>query len=129
MPRRRCWPGAGPSRPSTSGGATRRPRSRSGKRCGRSPPTGGRPNSRERAEQGVGGRSQRLSGEHWDKFKRALARPESCAYLDRLHSRVEALPVSAEVEEAVVLSEGVGQKPGLVAGGGEKAGVMRGLLL
>jgi hypothetical protein len=86
-------------------------------------------NSRERAERSVSELSERLSGEHWDKFKRALMRPESYAYLDRLHSKVEALPVSAEVKEAVVRSEGVRQNPELVAGEGAKAGAMRGLLL
>ena len=86
-------------------------------------------NSRERAERSVSELSGRLPGEHWDKFKRALARPESYAYLDRLHSKVEALPVSAEVKEAVVRSEGVRQNPELVAGEGAKQGVMRGLLL
>jgi hypothetical protein len=86
-------------------------------------------NSRERAEQSVTELSQRLSGEHWDKFKRALARPESYAYLGRLQARVEALPVSAEVKEAVVLSEGIRQKPELVSGEGAKQGVMRGLVL
>jgi hypothetical protein len=86
-------------------------------------------NSRQRAERSVSELSERLSGEQWDKFKRALARPESYAYLDRLRSKVEALPVSAEVKEAVVRSEGVRQKPELVAGEGIKQGVMRGLLL
>jgi hypothetical protein len=86
-------------------------------------------NSRQRAEQIVSGLSEQLSGEQWDKFKRMLARPESYAYLDRLHSKVEALPVSEEVREAVVLCEGVRQKPELVAGEGVKQGVMRGLLL
>lgn len=86
-------------------------------------------NSRQRAEQTVNGLSGRLSGENWDKFKRMLARPESYSYLDRLHSKVEALPVNAEVKEAVVLCEGVRRKPELVAGEGTKQGVMRGLLL
>src|SRR5206468_3584479 len=82
-----------------------------------------------RAEQSVSGLSGRLSGEQWDKFKRMLARPESYAYLDRLHSKVEALPVSQEVREAVVQSEGIRQKPELVSGDGAKQGVMRGLLV
>jgi hypothetical protein len=86
-------------------------------------------NSRQRAEQIVCGLSGRLSGEQWDKFKRMLARPESYAYLDRLRAKVEALPVSAEVKEAAVLSEGVRQNPELVAGEGARQGVMRGLLL
>jgi len=86
-------------------------------------------NSRERAEQSVSGLSQRLSGEHWDKFERMLGRPQSYTYLDRLHAKVEALPVSAEVREAVVQGEGIRQNPELVTGEGEKQGVMRGLLL
>jgi len=86
-------------------------------------------NSRQRAEQSVNELSQRLSGEQWDKFKRALCRPETHAYLDRLHGKVEALPVSAEVRDAVVLCEGVRQNPQLVAGEWVKQGVMRGLML
>jgi hypothetical protein len=86
-------------------------------------------NSRQRAFQRVKELLPLLSGEQWGKFSRALLRPESYAYLDRLQAKVEALPVSAEVKEAVVLSEGVRQNPGLAAGEGAKAGLMRGLLL
>jgi hypothetical protein len=87
-------------------------------------------NSRQRAEQRVKELLPLLSGEEqWGKFSRALLRPESYAYLDRLHSKVEALPVSAEVKEAVVRSEGVRQNPQLAAGEGAKQGVMRGLLI
>lgn len=86
-------------------------------------------NSRQRAEQKVKELLPLLSGEQWGKFQRALCREESYAYLDRLHSKVEALPVGPEVKEAVVLSEGIRQKPELVAGEGVKQGVMRGLLL
>jgi hypothetical protein len=86
-------------------------------------------NSRQRAEQKVKELLPLLSGEQWGKFERALCREESYAYLDRLHAKVEALPLSAEVKEAVVRSEGVRQKPELVAGEGAKQGVMRGLLL
>jgi hypothetical protein len=71
----------------------------------------------------------RLQGEQWDKFKRALLRPESYAYLDRLHNKVEALPLSAEVKAAVVQSEAVRQNPQQLAGEGAKQGVMRGMLL
>jgi hypothetical protein len=86
-------------------------------------------NSRQRAEQRVKELLPLLSGEQWDKFERALRQPESYAYLDRLHAKVEALPVSAEVRGAVVQSEGIRQKPELTAGEGAKAGVMRGLLV
>lgn len=86
-------------------------------------------NSRQRAERSVKELSQRLSGEHWDKFKRALARPESYAYLDRLQAKVEALQLSQEVKEAVVLGEAARQNPELIQGEGARQGVMRGLLL
>jgi len=86
-------------------------------------------NGRQQAEQTVKGLSERLSGEQWDKFKRLLGRPPSYSYLERLQAKVEALPVSAEVKEAVVLSEGVRQNPELVKGEGAKQAVMRGLLL
>jgi hypothetical protein len=61
--------------------------------------------------------------------KRLLLQPETYAYLDRLKRRSEALPVSPEVREAVVRSEGIRQDPQLVAGGGPKRAVLRGLLL
>ena len=86
-------------------------------------------NSRQRAEQRVKELLARLPGEQWDKFRRALLRPESYAYLDRLQAKAEALPVSAEVREAVVQSEGARQNPELATGEGTKQAVMRGLLL
>lgn len=86
-------------------------------------------NTRQRAEQRIKELLPRLSGKQWDKFARALQCRESYAYLDRLQAKVEALPVSAEVREAVVASEAIRQKPELVRGEGEKQGVMRGLLV
>jgi hypothetical protein len=86
-------------------------------------------NSRQKAEQKIKELLARLSGEQWDKFKRFLSRQESYSYLDRLHGKVEALAVSAEVREAVVQSEGIRQNPQLVTGEGAKQGVMRGLLV
>src|SRR5262249_18383157 len=46
-----------------------------------------------------------------------------------LQAKVEALPVSAELREAAVLSEAVRQDPELAQGEGAKQGTMRGLLL
>jgi hypothetical protein len=86
-------------------------------------------NTREKAEQTVDAASARLVGEHWDKFKRLLRQPQTYAYLDRLESQIEALPVSAEVKEAVVRSEGIRQNPELVQGEEQRQGVMRGLLV
>jgi hypothetical protein len=86
-------------------------------------------NSRQRAVQAVAAALPMLSGEHWDKFKRLLLRPETYAYLDRLHGKIEASPLSQEVRGAVVRSEGIRQNPQLTQGEGPRQGVMRGLLV
>ena len=86
-------------------------------------------NTRGKAEQAIEAVLPQRVGEHWGKFERMLRQPQTYAYLDRLESRIEALPVSAEVKEAVVRSEGIGQNPELVQGEGQQQGVMRGLLV
>lgn len=58
-----------------------------------------------------------------------MRQPQTNAYLGRLERRIEALPVSAEVKEALVRSEGIRQNPELVQGEGQQQGVMRGLLV
>jgi hypothetical protein len=86
-------------------------------------------NTRQRAAQTVGALLPSLPGEHWDKFKRQLQRPESYSYLERLHRQIQALPVAAAVTEAVVRSVGVEQNPELVRGESPGAGVRRALLV
>src|SRR5262245_3153169 len=58
-----------------------------------------------------------------------LLRPETYTYLDRLQGQIEALPVSQEVREAVVASEGIKQNPQLLQGEGPRPGALRGLLV
>lgn len=89
----------------------------------------GEVNTREKARQRVEQLLEHLPGEHWDKFKRQVQRRETYAYLDRLQETIEALPVSSEVKEAVVPSEGIRHHPELLQGEGAKAGAMRGVLL
>jgi hypothetical protein len=86
-------------------------------------------NTSQEARQRVEELLPQLPGGQWDKFKRQVRRPETYTYWDRLAGKIDALPVGAEVKEAVVQSEGVGQNPGLVQGGGGQQAVMRGLLL
>jgi len=86
-------------------------------------------NSREKTRQRVESLLGQLPGEHWDKFKRQMRRSETYAYLDRLQETIKALPVTEEVREAVVQSEGIRHNPQLVQGEGAKAGAMRGVLL
>lgn len=86
-------------------------------------------NTRRNAEEVVGAALPMLSGQHWEKFTRLLLCPQTYTYLDRLHSKVEGLPVAQEVREAVVRSEGIRHNPQLTQGEGSDQGVMRGLLL
>jgi hypothetical protein len=86
-------------------------------------------NTRQQAEPRVKELLARLSGEQWDKFKRLLSQPESYSYLDRLQAKVQTLPVSAAVREAVVLSAAVRQNPELASGEGSRQALMRGLLV
>jgi hypothetical protein len=89
----------------------------------------GEVNSRERAEQAVRAALPQLAGEHCDKFKRLLRQPETYTYLERLQSRLEALPTPEEVREAVVASEGIRQNPERARGEGPRQGALRGLLV
>jgi hypothetical protein len=89
----------------------------------------GEPNSPQRAAAAVEALAAQLHGEQWDKFKRQLRQPETYSYLGRLKEKIEASPVSAEVKEAVVKSEGSRQNPQLVQGDGPRQAVRRGLLL
>jgi hypothetical protein len=84
---------------------------------------------REQVVATVEALASQLQGEQWDKFKRQLQQPETYTYLDRLQGKIEALPVSAEVREAVVQSEGIRHNPQLVQGEGQRQSVMRGVVL
>lgn len=86
-------------------------------------------NSTDKARQQVEQLLPQLPGEQWDKFIRQVRRRETYAYLDRLQETIEALPVSPEVREAVVQSEGIRHNPELLQGEGAKAGAMRGVLV
>jgi hypothetical protein len=86
-------------------------------------------NSRERAVAAVAALLPQLRGEQWDKFKRWLRQPETYTYLERLKGKIAELPLSPEVREAVVRSEGIRQDPSLVAGEGPRQAALRGLLV
>jgi hypothetical protein len=86
-------------------------------------------NSRQKAEQAVEALLPPLLGEQWDKFKRLLRRRETYSYLDRLEVQIQALPVSEEVREAAVRSEGLRQAPEQTQGAGPRAAALRGLLV
>ena len=73
--------------------------------------------------------SNHWTGSSGPSSNRRCVGPETYAYLDRLKGKSEELPVSVAVREAVVQSEGIRRHPELVQGEGQRAGVLRGLLL
>ncbi len=70
-----------------------------------------------------------LSGREWSKVRRQLGRPELLTFLDRAQAGVAALPLAAEVRQAVVRVEGLRRHPEALTGEGASAGAMRGILL
>jgi hypothetical protein len=89
----------------------------------------GKLNTRELSKQAVDAVLPELSGELWGKFRRCLEQEESYAYLDGVEAQIAGLKMSEDLREAVVGSEGVRQNPALVEGEGERACVLRGLLV
>ena len=54
-------------------------------------------NSRPRAEAEAAAALAELTGPEWTRAKRRLAQPETFTFLDRVHQRLAALPLAAEV--------------------------------
>jgi hypothetical protein len=85
--------------------------------------------TRAQAEATVAAAVPVLTGEHWDKTRAALTRPELWTYLDRAHEQLAALPVSAELRRAALRVEGARRRPGALSGEGSSAAAVRALVL
>jgi hypothetical protein len=86
-------------------------------------------NTRARAEGIIATALPALADPEWAKTRRALARPQLLAFLDRTHEQLAALPLSAAVREAAVQAEGLRQRPEGLQGEGPSAATLRGVLL
>ncbi len=86
-------------------------------------------NTRARAEGIIATALPALADPEWAKTRRALARPQLLAFLDRTHEQLAALPLSAAVREAAVQAEGLRQRPEGWQGEGLSAATLRGVLL
>jgi hypothetical protein len=86
-------------------------------------------NTRARAEGIIATALPTLADPEWAKTRRALARPQLLAFLDRTHEQLAALPLSAAVREAAVQAEGLRQRPEGLQGEGLSAATLRGVLL
>jgi hypothetical protein len=86
-------------------------------------------NTRARAEGIIATALPTLAGPEWAKTRRALARPQLLAFLDRTHAQLAALPLSPTVREAAVQAEGLRQRPEGLQSDGPSAAALRGVLL
>ncbi len=90
---------------------------------------GGELNSRARVQALIAEVEPQLTGRVWAKVKRLLAQPETCTFLDRPREQLAALPVDAEVREALIEAEGIRRRPELVQREGAGPAALRGTLL
>jgi hypothetical protein len=86
-------------------------------------------NTRARAEGIIAAAVSTLAGPRWAKARRALARPQLLAFLDRTHEQLAALPLSPAAREAAAQAEGLRQRPEGLQGEGPSAAGLRGVLL
>jgi hypothetical protein len=86
-------------------------------------------NSRAKLEALIAEIQPQLTGSPWAKVKRLLASSAVSTFLDRLHEQLVALPIEAEVRQAVVEAEGIRRRPELLEGPGTQAAALRGTML
>ena len=86
-------------------------------------------NTRKRAEAEARAALAELTGPEWARAKRRLAQPEAFTFLDRVHERLAALPVTAEVRQTLVRVEGLRRQPEALRGEGRDAAAVRGVVL
>jgi hypothetical protein len=85
--------------------------------------------TRAQAEATVAAALPVLTGQHWDKARAALMRPQLWTYLDRAHAQLAALPGPAELCQAALRVEGARRRPGATATEGDEAAALRGMVL
>jgi hypothetical protein len=85
-------------------------------------------NTRARAEAEVQAILAGKTGDDWARARRLLT-PEAFTFLDRLHEQLAALPVSAELRQAVVRVETLRRRPEARQGNTSAAAAARGVFL
>ncbi len=86
-------------------------------------------NDRCQAEATVADVLPRLPGGLWNKVRRLLQRPETFAFLDRMHEQLRRLNIPAEELAVLVRLEGLRRHPELLQGETPQAAALRGLVL
>jgi hypothetical protein len=86
-------------------------------------------NTRARAEAVLARTLPQLPDSAFAKTKRQLQKPEMLNYLDRVETKIAALPFSQEVKQAAVRQEGLRRRPEALQGESPQAAAQRGILL
>ena len=85
--------------------------------------------TRAQAEATVAAALPALTGQHWDKTRAALARPQLWTYLDQAHEQLAVLPVPVELRQAALHVLGARRRPAATAGEDARAAAVRGAVL
>jgi hypothetical protein len=86
-------------------------------------------NDRQQAEATLAGILPRLSGQPWNKVRWLLQRPETFAFLDRMHEQLRALQIPNEELTLLVRLEGLRRHPHLLQGETPQAAALRGIVM
>jgi hypothetical protein len=86
-------------------------------------------NTRARAEAVLAETLPHLPDSAFAKTKRHLRKPEMLNYLDRVESKLTALPFPPEVKQAAVRQEGLRRRPEALQGESQQAAALRGIVL
>jgi hypothetical protein len=86
-------------------------------------------NTRARAEAILAEVLPQLPDASFGTAKRLLQRPQTLTYLDEVQRKLDTLPVTAELREAVLRQEGLRRHPQLLQGDTRQAAALRGIAL
>jgi hypothetical protein len=86
-------------------------------------------NTRAKAEAVLTQTLPHLPDSDFAKSKRLMQRPEMLNYLDRVETRLQALPFPQEIKEAAVRQEALRRRPELLQVENSQAAALRGVLL
>jgi hypothetical protein len=85
--------------------------------------------TRTQAESARAAALETLTGPEWTRAERRLTLPQTFTFLDRVHTELEALPVPADVRQAVVQAEGLRRQPAALREESQQGAALRGVVL
>jgi hypothetical protein len=86
-------------------------------------------NTRAKAQAVLAQTVPQLSGADFAKTRRFLQDPRTLTYLDEVERKLQALVLPPEIKQAAIRVEGLRRHPEVLAGEGQQAAALRGVLL